>query len=352
MPTGAEKILHPRQKALFRVCMAVLLALSGLLQSCSRGEVRPEDVMLKNNQAVNPQVSNYNLQLAARGIHNAQFGPASNDYKVGPEDLLEISVFQVSEMTNTVRVSGNGYIGLPLCGQIKASGHTVSGLENLIAKKLDHYLQSPTVSVFIKEYRSQPISVLGAVKKPQVYYVTGSTHLLDVLSMAGGLTADAGNVCIVERVSGSDVPQQQTAIDLGRLLGKGDMQLDIPLKAGDIVNVPEGGVFFVDGAVGSPGSYPIKGSTTLTQALTMAKGLSFEAIKDNIKIYRDNGKPKRDVIAVNYNQILNGKSPDINLQDKDIIIVPRNGFKAIIKGISTSLSIGMFNIGKYSGYGY
>ncbi len=330
--------------------LSIFLAFSSLLLSCSHGEVHPDNIMLQDKKAGNPKVESYNLKLAARGIRDASGGTINSDYTIGPEDLLEINIFQVKEMDTTVRVSGNGYIGLPLAGKVKASGHTVSGLENLIAKKLDRYLQTPTVSVFIKEYRSQPIAVLGAVKTPKIYYATGSTHLLDVLSMAGGLSPTAGNVCIVERVSPSGKPQKKTVIDLERLLAKGDTRLDIPLESGDIVNVPEGGVFFVDGAVGAPGSYPIKGATTVTQALTMAKGLSFEAMKDSIKIYRDDGKPKREVIAVNYNKIISGKSPDITLEDKDIIVVPKNGFKAILKGISTSLSIGMFNIGKYSYY--
>ena len=336
-------------KTAFRVfCMAVLFALPALLLSCSHGEVHPDNIMLQNSKAGNPKVDNYNLRIAAKAVHDAANGPS--DYRIGPEDLLEISVFQVKEMSNTVRVSGNGYIGLPLAGRIKAGGQTVSGLEDLVAKKLGHYLQKPTVSVFIKEYRSQPISVLGAVKTPKVYYATGSTHLLDVLSMAGGLSPTAGNVCIVEKVSTDGRTGHKTVIDLERLLSKGDTRLDIPLEAGDIVNVPEGGVFFINGGVGASGSYPIKGTTTLTQAITMAKGLSFEAMKDSIKIYRDDGKPQREVIPVKYSQILDGKRPDITLQDRDIIVVPRNGFKAILKGISTSLTFGAFNVGKYSFY--
>ena len=330
--------------------MTALLALSGFLLSCSHGEVNTESIMLQNSKGGNPKVESYNLKIAARGVRDAAGGTVNADYKIGPEDLLEISFFQVKEMNTTVRVSGNGYIAIPLAGRIKASGHTVSGLENVIGKKLDRYLQNPTVSVFIKDYRSQPISVLGAVRKPKIYYATGSTHLLDVLSMAGGLSPTAGNVCIVEKFSSAGQPEHKTVIDLDRLLSKGDIREDIPLEAGDIIDVPEGGMFFVDGAVKAPGSYHIKGATTLTQAITMAKGLSFEAIKGDIKIYRDEGKPKRKVIAVNYSDIINGKARDVKLQDKDIIIVPSNGLKKILKGISTSLSIGMFNIGKYTYY--
>ncbi len=347
MLTIIKKRTNSRKKIFFHISMVLLIAFSVLLLSCSRGEVRPEDVLVKNNQTGNTQVSKYNRQLAARAIQAARSGPSSSDYSIGPEDLLEISVFQVDEIARTVRVSGNGYIGMPLIGRVKAAGLTSSGLETFLAKKLGRYLQSPMVSVFIKEYRSQPISVIGAVKTPKVYYATGSTHLLDVLAMAGGLAPEAGNVCVVERVASEGKSQKQIVIDLTRLLGKGDISLDIPLKAGDVINVPEGGVFFVDGGVRAPGSYPIKGASTLTQAITMAKGFGFEAEKDKINIYRDNGKSKRDVIPVNYNDIINGKVKDIYLQDRDIIIVAKSGFKSLIKGISTSLSFGGFGLSRY-----
>jgi len=88
---------------------------------------------------------------------------------------------------------------LPLVDKIEAGGLTVSELETVIAKKLEKYVKEPVVSVFVKEYRSQQISVLGSVKDPRVYYATGQKYLLDMLSLAGGLKPDAGSVCIIQR---------------------------------------------------------------------------------------------------------------------------------------------------------
>ncbi len=320
------------------------LLLMGLVSCAS--QIRPDQVLLKNSQNTgNPLVDKYNYQIAASGLQNAVAPRLSKDYRIGPEDLLDISVFEVKEMTSEVRVNGSGYIRLPLAGQIEAGGLTTSQLENLIAKKLDHYLQEPTVSVFIKEYRSQPISVLGAVKTPKIYYVTGQMHLLDVLSMAGGLTSDAGNVCIVQNTTGAG-PQKQTVVDLEALLSKGHTDLNIPVYSGDIVNVPTGGTFFVDGAVNAPGSFSLKSRTTLTQAISMAKGLAFEAVKSGIKIYRGSGQADRKVIAVNYDSILSGKTQDIGLKDNDIIIVPKSGFKTFVKGLTTYIGLGPFGLGK------
>jgi polysaccharide export outer membrane protein len=271
------------------------------------------------------------------------------DYKIGPEDLLEINVFQVKELKTIVRVTSEGYIKFPMVGKIKASGMTVSELEDYISKKLERYIVEPLVSVFVKEYRSQQITVLGAVKNPQVYTVTGQKYLVDVLSMAGGLTEEAGDICVIQKVvegaSGEVQGIQKIVIDLRELLINGNSSLNIPLSSGDVVHVPKRGVFFVDGAVNNPGSFPIEGKMTLVQAISMAKGLKYEADKSSITIYRDTGKSERELITVNYNDIINGKGADIFIQDKDIIIVPKSGVKNFLKGFVNTIR-GFISFGK------
>ena len=272
----------------------------------------------------------------------------SSDYKVGPEDLLEINVFEVKELNNVVRVSASGYIKLPLVGAIKVDGLTVSELEGLIAKKLEKYLTEPVVSVFVKEYRSQPITVIGSVKNPQVYYVQGQRYLLDMISLAGGLSANAGDVCIIQRPikkEGQKLKYEKIVVDLNQLLINGRAELNLPVESGDIIHIPRAGVFFVDGAVGSPGSFQLKGRITLTQALSMAKGLTYDAIRSDIRIYRDTGKKEREVISVDYDSILDGESPDILIEDKDIILVSNSGFKRFMRRLTTSFSMGIFRFG-------
>lgn len=110
------------------------------------------------------------------------------DYRIGPSDLIDISVFQVPELSKTVRVGANGALTLPLVGAIQAGGLTAQQLEVLIAKKLQQsYLQDPQVSVFIKEYVSQRVTVEGAVNRPGVFPISGKTTLLQAIAMAGGL---------------------------------------------------------------------------------------------------------------------------------------------------------------------
>ena len=111
----------------------------------------------------------------------------TSEYRVGPQDLLEISVFQVNDLNRTVRVNSNGQISLPLIGVVQAGGNTVPELENLIAEKLAaDFLQAPQVSVFVKEFTSQRVTLEGAIAKPGIYPITGKTSLLQALAMGGG----------------------------------------------------------------------------------------------------------------------------------------------------------------------
>ncbi len=267
------------------------------------------------------------------------------DYRIGPGDLLDISVFQVDDLKSTVRVSQAGGIDLPLINDVKAGGLTTAELASAIALKLRAYLENPVVTVFVKEYMSQKITVLGAVKTPQVFTVSGQKYLLDMLSMAGGLSDDASNFCIVQKQGGGNGQAGAIKIDLNELLVKGRADLNVPLNSGDVVSVPEAGRFFVDGAVGEPGSFQLKSITTLTQAISLAKGLNFEAAR-KIKIYRDEGDGRRKLIVANYDSILSGKSPDFYIRDKDTIIVPRNELKALLKGIRGTIFTSTVAVGK------
>jgi polysaccharide export outer membrane protein len=330
----------------------VVFLLLLILTSCAGGNVQRELTLAQQSASSNSKTEKLNNELNQKNLESKR--PLSTaDYKIGPEDLLEITVFQANELNTTARVSASGFIKLPLIDAIEASGLTVSELESLICKKMQKYLTEPVVSVFIKEYRSQQIAVLGSVKNPGVFYVTGQRYLLDLLSMAGGLNADAGDLCIIQKNSGSNPgnqPAENVVVDLDQLLVKGDIDLNIPLSSGYVIHVPKAGIFFVDGAVKGAGSFPLKGKVTLTQAISLAKGLEYEATRSDMKIYRDNGKSEREVIEVDYDSVLENKSPDIEIKDKDVIIVASSGFKRLLKGIGTGLSFGMFSVRSYGMY--
>jgi polysaccharide export outer membrane protein len=323
-----------------------------LLSSCASNELQSKTQMELNASPANASSAKTEVLNTALTEKNVQLRKeySNSDYKIGPEDLLEIDTFQVQDLKASVRVSAQGFIKLPLVDKVEAGGLTVSELETVISKKLEKYVREPVVSVFVKEYRSQQISVLGSVKDPRVHYATGQKYLLDMLSLAGGLSPDAGSVCLIQRKVKTDSEEKEfvekIVIDLDELLINGRADLNIPMLSGDIVQVPKSGIFFVDGAVRSPGEYQLKGkSTTFSQAISMAKGLDDSALHSNVKIYRDNGRPEREIIDVDYDSILSGQSPDIPIKEKDIIIVDSSGFKRFMNTISGSLGYGPFRVG-------
>ena len=273
---------------------------------------------------------------------------AGEDYRIGPEDLLEIDAFNVDEVKKTVRVNSQGDIALPLVGVVQVKGLTTSEVEQLIAKKLERYVQETVVNVFVKEYHSQKISVVGAVKNPQVYVVTGQRRLIDMLLAAGGLKETAGNICYIIRPANKTQPESKAntiVINLNELLVKGNFALNLPVFSGDLISVPEGGIFFVDGAVKDPGVFTMKGKTTLIEAISIAKGLNADAKISDIRIFRDNGKGGRNVIPVDYDAIREGKIPDIFIAENDVIIVPRSGIKNFFNSLRGIFSFGGASLG-------
>lgn len=288
------------------------------------------------------------------------------DYKIGPEDLVEISVFEEEKLNKTVRVSSQGNISLPLLGILRVKGLTANELEKEIRDLLaEKYLQDPHVSVFIKEYRSQRISVIGAVEKPGVFEVTGQKTILDMLAMAGGLKEDGGQLLFLIRPHSStpsiEEPTQKREEELGEgkpqtfvifledLIVKGDFTLNFPLVHGDIINIPVSGKIFVGGEVRSPGGFPLKGKKmTVSQAIAMAGGLTSKADGPETKIFRYAGKEKgKDILSVNLVAVQKGNEDDRYLEENDIIIVPKSGMKTFltelwdfIKGRVGSVSLG------------
>ncbi len=246
-----------------------------------------------------------------------------------------MTVFGVEELNKTVRVNAQGVIRLPLIGRVPAAGLSVEQLEKEIARLLqEKYLQDPEVTIFVKEYRSQRVSVVGAVRSPQIYEIPGPKRLLDLLMQAGGVTPDAGQKCYIMRaVTGPDgkASSQTIVVDLDLLLG-GDLSLNVPIIPGDLIHVPKAGVVYVDGAVNSPGLYTLQPKTTLTQVITMAKGTPFEADLGEVRILREKPGKEREEIKADVNAIMSREQPDIPIQNNDVVVVPKHGAKAFLAG--------------------
>jgi polysaccharide export outer membrane protein len=210
-------------------------------------------------------------------------------------------------------------------------------------------MQEPRVSVTIKEYKAQQISVIGAVGGSKVYSVTGQKYLVDMLIMAGGISGDASDICLVLRPSDSEMAGEKKtvtlAINLIELLEKGDFSLNIPVFNGDVINVPRNGIVFVDGPVNRPGTFGYKLKMTLREAIIISGGLRFEADPSDVKILRDKGDGTREVISLNYEDITTGKTNDFPIKENDIIIMGKNGFKNFLVTVSGMLTGGLNAVG-------
>jgi polysaccharide export outer membrane protein len=255
---------------------------------------------------------------------------ALTDYRIGRQDLLEIEVFDVEELHQTVRVGEDGAITMPLLGRLVVAGLTKSELEVLIAKLLaDQYVRNPQVTVFIKEYESKKIAVSGNVKKPGTYEMLGRKTLLEMLSMAGGLGADPGKQIFIFRRGEGDATER-ASIDLEQLVFEADPQLNLPLEPGDIIYVPEIETvrIFVSGAVKDPDLYEVPRDEPITvlKAITLAGGTTDRAAEKRVQIMRTDSDGARSTLQVNLRKIKRGKLEDPLLQEDDIVLVPEAFF--------------------------
>jgi polysaccharide export outer membrane protein len=279
-------------------------------------------IFVFSQQNLTTNVSQKDEQAAAREYF-------IREYVIGPRDLLEIKVFELPEFDQTVRVSENGTITLPLIGNVEVWGLTKEKLEKKLASLLDKYVKNAQVSVFIKEYQSSRVAIIGAVEKPGMYELVGRQTLLQMISQAGGFKETAANEIYVLRES-EDGNTASIAIDLEDLLLNGNQKLNIPIQPNDVINVPVDKqiIIYVFGEVRNPGALQVKRSQkiTLLKAIAQAGGLTENASKRGITIKRKDQNGKEINIKVNLNDIIKGKTKDIPLKEGDVVIVKESIF--------------------------
>ena len=257
--------------------LAILLGI--ILAGCASVPATPPAAGNMSNQpAATSSASSFaaeiNRNIAAAAMLSSS---ASSDYRLGPEDLLEITLFNVpgtqavlgaqgidgdvTPRTVTVRVTHQGQISLPLIGEIDVKGLTALGLEKKLREAYDRYIYNPQVGVLVREFR-QRVSVIGAVQKPGVFELTGPKSVIEMLAMAGGVSEKAGAQVHIYRHGANG--RETHVIDLAVLANSAGLinannaaMINMPVEPGDMINVPEAGMFFVDGAVRRPGSYPL-----------------------------------------------------------------------------------------------
>src|SRR5262245_14858184 len=326
-------ISHPYHKV-----VAVFLLTMMVAAACATGTAPEPKIPSLQGQASQSSVSEINRALATLAGSTA----TSGDYRIGPEDLLQISLYNVTAdsaltpasdarmtpRTLTMRVSQQGILSLPLLGDMKVSGMTAAEVENALRKAYEKYIYNPQIGVFVTEYR-QRASVIGAVVKTGVFELTGPKTVIDILAMAGGVTEPAGTQVHIYRQGPNG--RESHVIDLLVLASNATLinadnagLITMPVQAGDVINVPPAGTFFVDGAVKAPGPYPLGRRYTLTMALATAGGLDRELYSSDISIFRRKGSG-RENISLDLDAILSGSAADPQVEADDVIVVPISG---------------------------
>ncbi len=285
------------------------------------------------------------------------------DATIGSGDLLHIDVFDVPELSRDVRVSDTGDISYPLIpGKIEAAGLTPFQLESKVEQLLlaNGLVSHPQVSVFVKEQNSQPVTIVGAVGHPMVYQVMRPTTLLEVLTAAGGISDNAGNVVIVTRPESPDttkeepasattkpeLKEQEITVPLQSLMESGDSVFNIQIYGGDTITVPPAGIIYILGmGVAAPGEYVLQDrgeQVTVLKALALARGLTTFAKANSAVIMRLNPQTgQRDAIPVQLKKIEDRKADDVAMRSDDILYVPDSaGKKALARGTEAALGIG------------
>jgi polysaccharide export outer membrane protein len=233
---------------------------------------------------------------------------AAEDYIVGPQDVLTITVFGEAELSGKYTVEQDGTFTFPQIGRVNAGGKTLRGIEGDLKTKLaDGYLRNPQVAVAIENYRSQRIIVMGEVRSPGEYQLTGEMTLLAALARAGSTTPAASHQATIVRprkhpAGGGEDPSEIIKVDLAALQA-GDLSLNLPLQDGDTINVPKAQSVFVSGQVKTPGAYAVEPGTTVLQLLSLAGGLTERGSDNRVRIQR----------------IVNGKTTEVSAKLTDTV---------------------------------
>lgn len=282
--------------------------------------------------------------VSARAPNVQAYEPAGNkagidsSYILGPGDQITVRAVDVEQITDKpIPVDLNGDIRLPMAGRLRVSGLTVPQVEADITKRLKTYVLHPDVSVSIAEFRSQPVSVIGAVKTPGVQQVQGRKTLVEMLALAGGLDTTAGSTLkITRRLEWGRIPLAAAAddptgrfsvaeVNLKSILRANNPEENILVKPYDVISVPRADSIYVIGQVQKGGSFLLneRDDVTVLQALSMAGGLDRAAKPQEAKILRRLPEAsERKEIAVNLKKILDGKTPDVLMKPEDILFVP------------------------------
>jgi polysaccharide export outer membrane protein len=267
---------------------------------------------------------------AALGVALLLTGGTSwaQEYTIGPGDILKITVWGHDDLSRDYPVSLDGRVPFPLIGSVQAAGLTTSELATRLRDLLEKdYLVNPQVIVAVREYLSSKVHVMGEAERPGLFYLTGPTTLLEILSRAGGLSRAAGKDLVLVRSDpprgGSGVTASTVLLRLDvRKIQAGDVKENILLQNGDVMFVPKASAFFVLGEVNKAGTFALDKETSVLEAITLAGGFNGTAAPSGVKVLRRGPDGKQETISLD----LSGAVPrdkGFRVGDGDTVLVPK-----------------------------
>lgn len=369
--SGPLKSNLPARVARLARCLAGFLIILPLAAGCASVSDNGAAADVPASVETSPQafggVDDSDLSRLA-GLWRTRTQPAAAaDYKLGPGDLLEVSSPDISDLKDrTERIAPDGTISLPFIGVVKASGMTESALRDELRRRLDKYVISPQIDLFVKEFQSRKVAVVGAVAHPGLYDLTsGKDTIFDMISRAGGMRESAAQrvLLITDAMahspdgtasfpadgsqaagreflpaSSGPIPSTRAAsyvaagslrdadpivIDLRNLeRGGNQMYLATPARPGDVIVVPDSGEVLIQGWVQKPGNYKITPGMTLLSAIAASGGALFAADTTQIKVLRSDKRGEKKVLIVDLSKIENRSEEDVELHGGDVVTVP------------------------------
>jgi polysaccharide export outer membrane protein len=316
------------------LALAALAACSVLAGACAARDPQPPqfahvDPDKQSNES-------FNERLAAIAANSADL-----EYKIGPEDLLEITLFDIENRDGNpqrvpVRVSSKGVIALPYVGEVVAAGLTPIELEGRLREAYRRFIREPQIAVLVSEYQSYRVSVVGYVKEPRILELRGRKTLLEAIALTGGLTDVASKSVRLTR----SAPEGSTSIlvDLDMIASGEAPDANLVLMPGDVVSVPKAGMFYVEGIVSKPGAYPLLEKTTVSEAVATAGGADTTLANIGATVlYRKKDDGSREAIPVDLAALHTGGSEDFAVRENDVIVVPVSGPKLFFDRVTSGI---------------
>jgi polysaccharide export outer membrane protein len=248
---------------------------------------------------------------------STQDAAASNEYRLGPGDIVKVTVYGNQDLTTETEVSQGGKISFPLVGEVEVAGLTRGEAEKAISEALGKggFVPNAYVNMLISQYRSRQVSVVGEVNKPGNYAINRASSVTELIAMAGGITPKGSSVVAVIRKDGKGGTTRHE-IDVKKLFTGSDAA-GFTIRQDDVIYVPPMPVFYIYGEVRQPGSYPLTPDLTLRQALSVGGGLTVRGTERGIRIDRKDKDGKIDSRRHNL---------DDKLRPDDVVQVPESWF--------------------------